>query len=160
MRRSIAIGTGAAAAAIFTHGMVYSAMDLAEPLPASTYRGFFQYTLFAMERLWSQAHGWQSMSHVEEFGPFYARAVHLICPLLGFALFWIISRHNVGINAWKPLAIALILTTPLGVVIDAPFSVLGPGPSQVARALIIVLAMVWSVGAFRIGTPCRGARNY
>ena len=155
MRRSISIGTGAAVAGILTHGMVFSAMNLAERLPISTYRGFFQYTLFAMERLWSRAHGWPSMSNIDEFGRFYAQTVHLICPLIGFALFWIVSRHHVGANVWKPMAIALILAvTPLGIVTDAPFSALGLGPwSQVARTLIIVLLMVWSVGAIRISKP-------
>ena len=112
MDRAKSIGTGAAVAAVFTHGMVFSGMYLNELLPVSTYQGFFQRMLFAAERLWSYAHGWQPMSHIRDFGGFYAQTVHLICPLIGFALFWIVSRHKVGIKVWKPLAIALLLTIP------------------------------------------------
>ena len=76
--------------------------------------------LFGTERLWSYAHGWQPMSHIRDFGGFYAPTIHLICPLIGFALFWIISRHKVGINLWKPMAIALLLTIQPSVSDRAP----------------------------------------
>ena len=155
MRRPVAIATGAAVAALLTHGMVYTAMDLTEPLPILSYQGSFQHALFAMERLWSQVHGWESMSHIEYFGLIYSRTVHLLCPLIGFGLFWIISRHKVGPKLWRPLAMALILTTPLNAITLAPFRALGfggPWP-EVGRTLVIVLAMVGSVGGFRISTP-------
>jgi len=155
MRRSIAIGTSAAVAAIFTHGMVFSAMYLNELLPISTYQGFFQHMLFATEALWSYAHGWQPMSHIRDFGRFYAQTVHLICPLLGFALFWIASRHKVGINFWKPIGIALLLTIPSSSIVLAPFYALGFKEPwvEVVRTLLIVLLMVWSVGAVRFFKP-------
>jgi hypothetical protein len=148
MRRSRSIGTSAAVAAVLTHGVVFSAVNLNEPLPISTYQGFFQHILLATERLWSYAHGWQPMSHIHDFGRFYAPAVHLICPLIGFALFWVISRHKVGINFWKPLAIALLLTIPSSFIALAPRYAL-PWV-EVARTVLIVLSMVWSVGAIRI----------
>lgn len=100
-------------------------------------------------RLWSYAHGWQpmshvAMSHVEDFGHFFAPTVQLICPLIGFALFWITSRHKVGLNLWKPMAIALLLTRVPGYA----------SPSvEVARTILIVLSMAWSVGAIRISMP-------
>ena len=151
MGRSGSIGTSAAVAAVFTHGMVFSAVNLNEPLPISTYQGFFQHMLLATERLWSYAHGWQPMSHIRDFGRFYAPTVQLICPLIGFALFWILSRHKVGINFWKPMAIALLLTIPSG------YIALVPGYAlpwvEVARTILIVLLMVWSVGAIRISMP-------
>jgi hypothetical protein len=151
MRRSISIGTGTAVAAVLTHGMVSSGMNLNEPLPISTYQGFFQRVLLATERLWSYAHGWQPMSHIDEFGRFYAHTVHLICPLIGFALFWIVSRHKVGIQSWRPIGIALLLTVP------PTFSDLAPDYAipwvEVVRTLLIVLLMVWSVGAIRISKP-------
>jgi hypothetical protein len=152
MRRSISIGTGAAVAAVFTHGTVFSAMNLNVPLPISTYQGFFQHMLLATERLWSYAHGWQPMSHIDDFGRFYAHTVHLICPLIGFALFWIVSRHKVGIKFWKPIGIALLLTVPPGFIALAPFYALGLKEPwvEVVRTLLIVLLMVWSVGAIRI----------
>lgn len=148
MRRSVSSGTGAAVAAVFTHGMVFSAMNLNEPLPISTYQGFFQHVLFATERLWSYAHGWQPMSHIDEFGRFYADTVHLICPLIGFALFWIVSRHKVGIKSWKPIGIALLLTMPPSFRVPNYVEWV-----EVVRTLLIVLLMVWSVGAIRISKP-------
>jgi hypothetical protein len=151
MGRSISIGTGAAVAAVFTHGMVFSGVNLNEPLPISTYQGFFQHMLLATERLWSYAHGWQPMSHIRDFGHFYAPTIHVICPLIGFALFWIISQHKVGINFWKPLAIALLLTMP------PSFSDLASRNAipwvEVARTALIVSLMVWSVGAIKISKP-------
>ena len=151
MRKLIAIGTGTAVAAIFTHGMVFSGMYLNVNLPNSTYRGFFTHVLLATERLWSYTHGWQPMSHIDEFGRIYAHTVHLICPLLGFALFWIVSRHKVGFKSWKPIGIALLLTVP------PSFSDLAPDYIvpwvEVVRTLLIVLLMVWSVGAIRISKP-------
>ena len=151
MDRAKSIGTGAAVAAVFTHGMVFSGMYLNELLPVSTYQGFFQRMLFAAERLWSYAHGWQPMSHIRDFGGFYAQTVHLICPLIGFALFWIVSRHKVGLSVWKPLAIALLLTIPPSfsdlVSVDATPWV------EAARTVLIVLLMVWSVGAIKLPKP-------
>ena len=150
MRRSGSIATSAAVAAVFTHGMAFSGLNFNGPLPISTYKGFFQHMLLATEWLWSYAHGWQPMSHIRDFGRFYAPMVHLICPLIGFALFWMISRHKVGINCWKPIAIALLLTIPSSFVAQAPRDVL-PW-LEVARTLLIVWLMVWSVGPYRRAT--------
>jgi hypothetical protein len=144
--------------------MVFSGMNLNAPLPISTYQGFFQHMLLATERLWSYAHGWQPMSHIHDFGRFYAPAVHLICPLIGFALFWITSRHEVGINFWKPLAIALLLTIPPSVSDLVP-SYAVPWVEG-ARTILIVLLMGWSVGAIRIyyrvagGGACGDRRSF
>ena len=162
MRNSISIGTGAAAAAILTHGMVYCALDLSDGSSISTYKGFFEHILFAIERLWSYVHGWQSMSHIRDFGGFYALTVQLLCPLIGFAIFWTISGYNVGRNIWKPMAIALILATPLQLVIFKPFLTLGLGLSgaETARTLLLVLAMVRSVGAFRMFPPQFGSVRF
>jgi hypothetical protein len=148
MRRSSSIGAGAAVAAVLTHGMVFSAVNFRDALRASTYQGFFQHLLLATERLWSYAHGWQPMSHIRDFGQFYAPTIHLVCPLIGFALFWILSRHKVGINFWKPMAIALLLTIPPGLS-DLASRDATPWV-EVARTTLIVFLMVWSVGAIRI----------
>jgi len=155
MRGSISIGTGAAVAAVLTHGMVSSGLNLNEPLPVSTYQGFFQHVLLAMERLWSYAHAWQPMSHIDAFGHFYAHAVRLICPLIGFSLFWMVSRRKVGSEFWKPIGIALLLTFPLGSIAFVPIQALGLGYpwSEMVRTLVVVLSMVWSVGAIRISKP-------
>jgi hypothetical protein len=153
MDRAKSIGTGAAVAAVLTHGMVFSGMYLNELSPSSTYQGFFQRMAFATERLWSYAHGWQPLSHIRDFGGFYAHTVHLICPLIGFALFWIVSRHQVGSKVWKPVAIALLLTIP------PSFSSLAsdyatPGV-EAARSILVLLLMLWSVGAIRISSSHR-----
>jgi hypothetical protein len=155
MRKSISIGTGAAVAVILAHGMAFSAMNLSEPLPISTYRGFFQQPLFVMERLWSYVNGWPSMSHIRDFGNAYAHMVHLICPLIGFALFWIVSRHHVGTNVWKPMAIVMMLAVPPYAIAAAPFYALGFKEPwiEMARTLLVMLLMVWSVGAIRISRP-------
>lgn len=156
MRRSISIGASAAVSALLTHGMVSSALNLSERLPISTYHGFFQHVLFAMDRLWSYAHGWQPMSHIEGFGHFYAHAVDLICPLIGFSLFWMISRRKVGSESWKPIGIALLLTFPPGSIVLFPFYyALGRSYSwfELVRTILAVLLMAWSVGAIRIAAP-------
>ena len=156
MRRSISIGASAAVSAVHTHGMVSSALNLNERLAISTYHGFFQHVLFAMDRLWSYAHGWQPMSHIETFGHFYAHTVDLICPLIGFSLFWMISRRKVGSEFWKPIGIALLLTFPPGSIAFLPiYYALGLRYPwfEVVRTLLVVLSMAWSVGAIRISAP-------
>jgi hypothetical protein len=129
--------------------MVLSAVNFDEPLPISSYQGFFQIFAAVTERLWSYAHGWQPTSHIRDFGHFYAPMVQLLCPLVGFAIFLVISRHKVGTNFWKPLAAALLLAIPTG------YIGLVPGYAipwvEAARTILMVLVMVWSVGGF--GTP-------
>lgn len=151
MRTSISIGTSAAAAAVFTHGMVDSAMHFDSPLPASTYEGFFRQILLATEQLWSYAQGWPPMSHIRDFGHIYASTIQLVCPLIGFALFRVMSGHKVGIGFWKPLAIALLLTIPPGFS-DLVSSYATPW-AEAVRTILIILLMAWSVGAIRISKP-------
>ena len=147
MRTSLSVGASAAAAAVLTHGLVLAGLRFDDPSPGFTYQGFFRHIVSATERLWSFAHGWQPMSHIRDFGPFYAPAVQLICPLIGFALCWILSQHKVGIQLWKPLAIALLLAKPYGYVEVMP----GYATPWVeaARTTLVILLMVWSVGALR-----------
>jgi hypothetical protein len=142
MRKSTSIGTGAAVAAFLTHGMVYSAVHFDRPLPVSMYDAFFRWILLAIEQLWSHAHGWQPMSHIHDFGHFYAPVVQVICPLIGFAVFCAISRQKLGSACWKPLAIALPLT-----VVSSD----GLPWVEAARTAAVVLLMVWSVGAISLG---------
>jgi hypothetical protein len=151
MDRSRSIGTSAAMAAALTHGLVFSAVNFNEPLPISMYHGLFRHLLLAAERLWSYFHGWQPMSHIHDFGRFYAPTVQLICPLIGFVLFWIISRHKLGTDIWKPVAIALLLTIPSGYIDLVPGYAL-PWV-EMARTILIVLLMVWSAGAIKISRP-------
>jgi len=153
MRRSILAGTSAGAAAAFTHGVVLSAVNFNEPLPISTYQGFFGHIVSAVERLWSYAHGWQSMSHIHDFGWFLAPTSQVICPLIGFALFWAISQYRVGRNLWKPVAIALLAALPNGYNDGVPCHAL-PW-IEAARTMLIVLLMVWSVGSLRHYGPDR-----
>jgi len=139
------------AAAVLTHGVVLSAMTFNEPLPISTYQGFFWHIVLAAERLWSWSHGWQPASHIRDFGQFFAPTVQLICPLIGFVLFRIISRDKVGIHFWKPLAIATLLAIPNGYIDHVPVYAL-PWV-EVVRTILVVLMMVWSVGALRVSRP-------
>jgi hypothetical protein len=149
------------AAAIFTHGMVFSGMYLDEHLPTSTYQGYFQQFALAVERLWSYAHGWQPMSHIRDFGPFYAQTVHLVCPLFGFVLFGIISRQQVVTKLWRPVGIALLLSliTPASA-LEAPLYVVGLNQPwvAVARTLITLAVMLWSVDVLRSSEP--GTRDH
>src|SRR5690348_7158919 len=95
MRKFLAVASGAATAAVLTHGFVYAGIRLASlNPPMSTYTGFFQNALFAIWRLWSRAHGWEpvmtgrELSHLEQFGGFFGHAVLFACPLLGLSIFW------------------------------------------------------------------------
>lgn len=148
MRRSISIGASTAVAAALTHGVVLSAARFDEHLPISTYQGFFWHIVSAVERLWSSAHGWPPMSHIRDFGWFFAPTVQLFCPLVGFALFCAISRHRVGTGVWKPVGIALLLAIPNGYIGLIPAGAL-PW-MEAARTVLVVLFMVWSVGGLGI----------
>ncbi len=147
----MAIGTSVVAAAVATHGLVFSAMYLDGSLPVSTYHGFFQYFLLGVERLWSYGHGWEPMSHIRDFGWFYAPVVQFLCPVIGFALFWLLSRHKVGPRIWKPTAIAVLLAVPSAYIGLVPGSAL-PWV-EMARTLVVLLLMVYSVGALHIPRP-------
>jgi len=154
MHTSRSLAVSAAVAAIVTHGMVFSAVNLNDALSAPGYQRFFQAIVLATERLWSYAHGWPPMSHIRDFGQFYAPLIHLICPLIGFGLFRILSRHKVGTDVWKPLTLVLLLTVPSKfLTLAAPSAV--PW-LEAARTMVIVWAMVWSVGAL---SSIRGVRQ-
>jgi hypothetical protein len=146
MRISWSIGLSAAVAAVFAHGTVWSGLNLNQP-PLSPYQGFFQQLSLAMERLWSYAHGWPPMSHIRDFGQFYAPVVQLTGPLIGFALFSILSRHKPGTHLGKPLAMAWVLTIPSGYIAVVPYHAL-PWLEGI-RTIAMVLLMVWLGGGLR-----------
>ena len=85
-------------------------------------------------------------THIDQFGRFYAHTVELICPAMGFALFWMLARRKVAALLWRPLAMvtvaALLPVGRLGLV--EPWF-------EVARTLVVITAMMWSVGAFQSG---------
>jgi len=134
-------------AAVFAHGTVWSGLNLNQA-PLSPYQGFFQQLSLAMERLWSYAHGWPPMSHIRDFGQFYAPVVQLTAPLIGFALFWILSRHKLGLCLWKPVAMAWVLTIPSGYIAVVPYHAL-PWVEMLRTIVIIVLWTVWLSGGLR-----------
>ena len=148
MRNVRSIGISAAVAAVVTHGIVDSAVNFSGPVPVSNWQGFFRQMLLLTERLWSYAHGWQPMSHIRDFGSFFAPAVQLICPLIGFALFGMLARPRIGLNLWKPVAIALWLCLPYGYLAGVPGTAL-PWVEG-ARTIVIVALMAWSIGAITI----------
>lgn len=129
-----ALAASAAAAAAVTYGLVVSAVNFNDSLAVP----FFRQILIATEWLWSHAHGWEPMSHIRDFGTFYAPFVELTCPLAGFAFFCLLSGHRVRRNCWKPLSIALL---SLAFVPTSSF------PSvEAARTVGVLLLMVSSVG--------------
>jgi hypothetical protein len=153
LRRLSSIGAGVVSAGILSYGMTRSTQNLADLLPASTYLGFFQHLALAIDRAWSHAQGYPTWSHAQQFGQFYRETVNVLCPLVGFALFWIASRYRIGIDAWRAIMIFLALTfTPLAVI--TPETVLLWGISfsysEAIHAGITVMLMVWSVGALKI----------
>lgn len=160
MRKLAAIASGATVAAVTTHGFVYSGMRLAASNPPmASYTGVFQNVIFALWRLWSRAHGWEpvmtgrQLNHVEEFGYFFAHVVIFAGPLLGFCIFCLAARHRVGWGWWKPLVLALAF--PVDEVIRQLFQSAGLNEplAETARATVVFLLMLWSVGAIRIRKP-------
>jgi hypothetical protein len=161
-------------AAVLTHGIVYSVesgrMQSSLRMPVATYQGFFAGVLVKTWNAWSKVQGLEPMSiltasmesqsvngirRVEQFSRFYSRSVFLICPLLGFGLFWLGTRQKIGLQVWKPLAIAILFSTPLGALIsDVVFRSLGMSKplAEAGRAMVVLLLMMWSIGAFRIST--------
>jgi len=156
LRRSKNVGVGAVVAGLVTHVLAVGAINLSSVFPISTYFGFCQHVTIGIEQLWSHAHGWQSMmvewpevpEHAWSFGHAYWQMVNLLGPSIGFALFWILSRRHIGINVWKPVTIALMLMYVPRTFLPNPMT----ASDDVARAVIAVLLMAWSVGAFRIST--------
>jgi hypothetical protein len=78
------------------------------------------------------------MTYIHDFGRFYAPLVELACPLAGFALFCLLSRHRIDRNLWKPLAIAFV-SIALIPAADSP-------RTETARTVGILLLMIWSMG--------------
>jgi hypothetical protein len=111
MAKRISIGIALAFGAVLTYGMVNSGIHLESSrlMPFSTYDGFFARVLVATWSVWGRVRGLEPMSHVDEFGRFYACFVFLACPLIGFALFRLGSQQKIGSQLWKPLAIAIVI---------------------------------------------------
>jgi len=153
MRKAVALTTGCLLAAVATHGTVYSGTHLDGPLPISTYQGFFQHIVLAIWRLWNQAHGWEAgLGHADDFGRLLAPAVFFVCPVLGFLAFSFVSRTSIGWHWWRPLAIAIAFATPLQQAIRHPFLLLGLNEplAEAARAAVVFVLMLWSIGAIRM----------
>lgn len=95
------------------------------------------------------------LSHVEEYGRFLARLVLMGWPVLGFVVFWLLSRCEVGRRWWKPLLIVIAL--PLGDVLHMGFRSAGLDEplAEAVRSALVFLLMAASVGAigFRAGSP-------
>jgi hypothetical protein len=124
--------------------LVNTAVDYSDPatgeLQTPSIRG--QHITLGMEQT-RPASAICAATHIDDFGRFYARTVELICPAIGFALFWMLARRKVALHLWKPVALVTIAAIlPLGAWMKAePWS-------EIGRTLFVVLAMMWSVGAF------------
>lgn len=163
MRRPLAVSSGLAITAVATHGMVSAGLDLdlSRPVPFWSYGGFFQHTILWMSRLWSDAHGWPGPAdlsalsrtgHIDDFGRFLAYAVFLLCPLIGFLAYSLVSGSRVSLQWWKPLTIAIAFATPLQHAIHDPAMSLGLKEplAEGVRATVVFVLMLWSVGAIKI----------
>lgn len=160
-RMKKSLGAGMALAAVATHGLVSSAMDMSNLQPVWTYHGFFQQIVLSTWRLWIEAHGWKGSGdlvgmnhsiHLDDFGQFYAPAVFLVCPLLGFWVFSLAAHARADWHWWKPMAIAVAFATPQQQVIRNPLLSVGLSEpvADVVRAIVVVALMAWSVGAVRM----------
>ena len=154
MEKRISIGLSLLIAAVLTHGLVYSGINLnvSKLMPTATYQGFFERMLVAAWAVWAQLRGFEPMSHLEEFGRFYAYLVILSCPLIGFGIFCLGSRQKISEQWWKPFAIAILFTAPLGDLISQSFWISGLDRpvAEAARATIVLLLMIGSVGGIQI----------
>lgn len=144
IRKTISVSLAVAVTGIVMGGFVISAMDLRRLLPISTFMGFFQHAMFATDQAWSAAHGWKSMSHIDEFGRFYSHAVSFGCPLLGFLVYMTISRPRLGRHLIAPFAIAISQATPLLAGFDYPLREIGIGSPAlyIVRAMAVLLLMI------------------
>jgi hypothetical protein len=93
-----------------------------------------------------------SATHIDDFGRFYAHTVELICPSLGFTLFWMLTRRKTWRQLWKPFAIVTVAMMIPAWGLAQPWS-------EVVRTLIVVLAMMGSAGTSLIAfRPTRDAQ--
>jgi hypothetical protein len=153
MARRTSIVLALAFTAVLTHGIVYSSIHLlnSSVMLPSTYQGGFAKLCIATWGAWAHVYGFTPMSRMNDFGRFYYRFLTLACPLLGFGMFWLGSRHKIGGQLWKPLAIAIVFI-PLGGLFSGGFTVIGLSrpAAEAARAVVVLLLMIWSVGAIQI----------
>src|SRR5579862_9894045 len=125
MAKRISIGAALALSAILTYGLVNTATHITVPLSELRTQGIFAGILADTWDAWSDVRGVPPFTHADEFGRFYAAFVFLLCPLIGFAIFWLGSKHRIGGQLWKPLAIATIFATPLERLMRSGFSTIG-----------------------------------
>jgi hypothetical protein len=85
-------------------------------------------------------------SHIDQFGRFYARAVIFGCPLLGFAVHWLLAWRRMRWNLWTPLVLATVGAVSLYA--DSFSSAWLPW-SQMAVAALTVVLMAWTSGLSR-----------
>ncbi len=148
-RQALPIGVGAAVAAVLAHGFVYAGCNLDRIEPIDSYQGFFQSAILILEAGWSKMNGWEPQSHIQSFGPWFAKAVHFGCPTIGFILFCLVSRQGIGRSIWKPFTIVSLFTAatiPLYAwfMHDVPAPAIPRGGT--GAAIAIVFLMIWSVG--------------
>lgn len=119
---------------ILTHGFVFAGMYLERELPPDSYQGIFQNLVLALFRGWNQATGTPPLSHAAEFGRVFTPAIVLLLPLLGFAVFWLLSRQRITGRIWMPLAI-VVMAMPLSKLIQSEWY-------EAARSGFVLLIMI------------------
>jgi hypothetical protein len=140
------------AALLFTPMVTFGLVDAARHFEAwklmsiFTYQGFFAYLYGLIWAAWCDLHGFAPFSHLDEFAPFFTRSLFLGIPLIGFGMFWLASGYKIGRDVWKPVAVALIFSTPLEGLIYGVFQAVGlsVAAAEAARAMVVVLFMIAS----------------
>jgi hypothetical protein len=146
MNKRNSLVVGAIVVAVLTQGFVYGGCHFDRIQPTTTYIGLFQHTILVIEAVWSKAHRWDPLSHVDHFGRWFAEAVHCGCPTLGFAVFCLISGRRVGRDVWKPLGIVAAFTAAAGL-IGSVSSLLDVVWTETVSTVFVFGLMVWSIGA-------------
>ncbi len=153
MNRRLSFIIGGVFAGLLTFGFVSAGCRM-DP-GAAGYQAFFQSTILFIESLWSKAHGWQPLSHIRNFGPWFAKAVHLGCPILGYAVFALFGRLRTRLTVWKPLGIAALCTGLYALILPHgfPLSVLWLPWAEAAFVMSVFSLMIWSSGVLPAITP-------
>ncbi len=164
----ISVGLGLFSASVLAFAMIYTgshsgalkvisfstygyAVDSSQLASSPDAQGLSTGLLTAVWNVWARAQGFEPKSHVEEFGNFYLRFVWLICPLVGFAVFWMDSRREIGPRFWLALAIGVVSAlSPLGLPLTRVFLTLGVVAAETLRCLSVLFLMIWSSGAIRL----------
>jgi hypothetical protein len=150
VKKIAGISAGVLLSALLAHFVIDGASRMNVKSSPWSYRGLSQQTVLVVNQAWSRIYGLCSEKDrlsavrdgretncndesLKEFGHFYADLAKLACPLIGFAIFMIVTGRRPDIQLWKPLAIVVAA-------LALPFS----AASGVVCAAIVAAAMMAS----------------